>query len=264
MEDEPASGRGVLLEVAYRGTAFAGFAPQPGQRTVHGELERALREVDAGVGAPRGTSRTDAGVHARAQMVAFDASLPLPPRGWVLALNRRLPDDLAVRAARTVPVGFSPRFASAGKRYEYTLRIDPVRDPFAAATSWRLAPGLDVPRMRREAARALGRHDFGAFRAARDPRTDTVRTLRVVDVGAPSDGALVIAVEGDAFLYNMVRILVGTLVDVGRGRLDEGAVTRGLATGDRAVLGTTAPPEGLCLARTDLVLPEGTGPAWPS
>lgn len=257
---------GVMLTVAYDGSIFAGFARQPGQRTVAGELLGAVRAVDPKVREVRGASRTDAGVHAHGQRVAFDTETTIPTRGWALALARHLPSEIAVRRAALVPQGSSPRFGNLGKRYRYLLLRDPVRDPFFEGRAWR-APGFfgDEPLSlaQREAALAVGTHDFAAFRSSADPRTNTVRTLRAVEVSVdPSDPRVVrVDVEGDAFLHNMVRILVGTLVDVGRGGLPPGAIARALASLDRRDAGITAPGEGLYLEEV-MLADEGTDP-WP-
>lgn len=257
---------GILLTVAYDGGPFAGFATQPRQRTVAGELLGALRAVDPAVREIRGASRTDAGVHARGQRVAFDTAASIPPRGWALAVTRHLPDEIAVRRAAIVAEGFSPRFGNRGKRYRYLILRDPVRDPFLEGRAWR-APGFtgDEPlaRAQREAALAVGTHDFAAFRSSADERTNTTRTVRALTVTVdPSDARLVrVDVEGDAFLHNMVRILVGTLVDVARGHREEGAVARALASQNRRDAGITAPAEGLYLEEV-LLDDEGTD-AWP-
>lgn len=257
---------GVLLTVAYDGGPFAGFVVQPGQRTVAGELLGALRALDPAVREIRGASRTDAGVHARGQRVAFDTTATIPPRGWVLALTRHLPREIAVRRAAFVPERFTPRFVSLGKRYRYLLLRDPVRDPFLEGRVWR-APGFtgDEPlaRAAREAALAVGTHDFAAFRSSDDPRTNTVRTLSAVSVTVdPSDARLVrVDVEGDAFMHNMVRILVGTIVDVARGAKEPGAITRALASRQRRDAGITAPGQGLCLE--EVWLPDEGTEGWP-
>jgi tRNA pseudouridine38-40 synthase len=255
--------QGVLLEVAYDGTAFHGWATQKEGRTVEDTLRGALTAFDPRATAPRGTSRTDAGVHADAQMVAFDASREIPSRGWVLALNEHLPEDVAVRSARPVPVGFNPRFHAKGKRYRYRLVLDRVRNPRYSTRAWRVGWALDLARLEREAQAIVGEHDFGGFRSAQDPRQATVRTMTRVAV-EPLEGRVVsIVIEGNAFLYNMVRILVGTLVDVGRGHLAEGTIAKTLASRDRTMAGTTAPAHGLTLEHVDLELPLGTGAAWP-
>ncbi len=254
---------GVLLEVSYDGTAFHGWASQQGQRTVEDALRGAIAEMDPRVTQIRGASRTDAGVHAEGQLAAFDTERDIPPKGWTLGINQHLPDDLAVRAARAVPAGFSPRFAATGKRYRYRVLVDEVRDPRWRQLAWRI-PELDVDAAASEGRAAIGTHDFAAFRASGDERVDTTRTLTRVAVERESDPRVVsFVVEGNAFLYNMVRILVGTLVDVGRGRLAPGAIDRALAAKDRALAGTTAPAHGLVLEQVHVRLPEGAGERWP-
>lgn len=257
--------QGVLLKVAYDGTGFSGWAAQKDQRTVEDVLRGAILALDPKGDGPRGTSRTDAGVHAESQMAAFDTDLPMPPRGWVLSLNRHLPADVAVREARTVPVGFAPRFVSEKKRYRYDLLLDKVRDPLLCNRSWRIGYDMDMDRMVREARAIVGTHDFAAFRSAGDQRTVTVRTIHSVEITRSTMDPRIwsVAIEGSAFLYNMVRILVGTLSDVARGHLPEGTIAKALAGKDRALAGATAPAEGLTLARIDLNLPPETGEPWP-
>jgi len=249
--------RGILLTVAYDGGPFAGFAPQPDQRTIAGELLGALRALDPAVREVRGASRTDAGVHAHGQRVAFDTTMDIPPRGWVLGVTRHLPREIAVRRAAWIAPGFTPRFASKGKRYRYLIQRDPVRDPFLEGRVWRSASFASadaLPRARDEAARALGTHDFAAFRSSADERTNTVRTVRSIAITEdPADPrVLAVTIEGDAFMHNMVRIIVGTLVDVGRSRCQPGACLRALASKNRRDLGMTAPSGGLYLWNVEL------------
>lgn len=258
--------RGVLLTVAYDGGPFAGFATQPGQRTIAGELLGALRALDPKVKEIRGASRTDAGVHAHGQRVAFDTDATIPPRGWVLGVSRHLPAEIAVRRAAIVPERFSPRFTNRGKRYRYLILRDPARDPFLEGRAWRAPGHLDeaaIARAARDAEDALGTHDFSAFRSSADERAVTVRTLRSLTVTVdPADLRLVrVDVEGDAFLHNMVRILVGTLIDVARGHRPPGTIARALASRDRKDAGITAPAEGLYLEQV-LLEDEGQD-AWP-
>jgi tRNA pseudouridine38-40 synthase len=276
-ESETKRERGVLLEVAYDGTAFHGWAAQNGAtsvRTVEETLRGAIHAIDARASGPRGASRTDAGVHARGQLAAFDATLDIPPRGWVLGLNQHLPDDVAVRAARIVSASFTPRFAALGKRYRYRLHLDKVRDPAWRTSAWRVGDDVDLDRLVRETSTIVGTHDFAAFRSSADERAVTVRTMTraVVEVATgegegarPKGGDRIVSIviDGTAFLHNMVRILVGTVVDVARGRLDEGAIVRAIASKDRRVAGTTAPAHGLTLERVDVELPKETGDRWP-
>lgn len=256
---------GILLTVAYDGRPFSGFVPQPGQRTVAGELLTALREVDPSIHEIRGASRTDSGVHAYGQRVAFDPERDIPPRGWALAAARHLPPEIAIRRAALVARGFTPRFESQRKQYRYVVLRDKLRDPFLEGRAWRVE-GLDDDALARavtEASLALGTHDFAAFRSSADQRVNTRRTIERFTVEVdPSDPRVVrIDVEGTAFMHNMVRILVGTLMDVARKRLEPGAITRALASHRREHLGITAPADGLYLMSMTLS-DEGSSP-WP-
>jgi len=255
---------GILLTVAYDGAHYSGFVRQSRVRTIAGELDGAVRSIDPHASFVRGASRTDAGVHARAQAVAFDSVKDdLTPKNWTIALTRQLPDEIAIVRAASVAVGYDPRQHAVRKTYRYLVLESVVRDPFLVNRAWRLVDRLNHAAMREEAAALVGEHDFRAFRAARDPRPDTVRNIRRVEVRrSRRDPHLwVIEVEGDRFLYKMVRIIAGTLVDVGRGRLAPGAVRKALASGSRRDLGMTAPPEGLYLEQLELGDP-GTD-AWP-
>lgn len=255
---------GVLLEIAYDGTDFSGWAAQRDARTVQDALRGAILAVDPKASIPRGCSRTDAGVHAEGQLVGFDASQLLPPRGWVLLLNQNLPDDVSVRSARPVEVGYNPRYTSKKKRYRYELFLDKVRHPLFARRSWRVGYDVDMDRFAREARSIVGTHDFAAFRSAGDERAITTRTIFDVAVTETTDPRVWhFTIDGSAFLYNMVRILVGTLTDVARGQLPEGAIARALEKRDRALAGQTAPAHGLTLVSIEVDRSE-TGEGWPT
>ncbi|HEX4338616.1 MAG TPA: tRNA pseudouridine(38-40) synthase TruA [Polyangiaceae bacterium] len=250
---EPETRFGVLLTVAYDGTRFAGFARQPTARTVAGELDGAVRALDPTASLVRGASRTDSGVHALSQRVAFDTRVDIPPRGWALALARHLSDEIAVVGAARVHPDYDPRTHAVRKLYRYLVLRSRVRDPLLRRRVWRIEERLNHVAMEAEAAALLGTHDYRAFRTSTDGRTDTVRTVfRAALSDAADSRVLCIEIEGDRFLHRMVRIIVGTIIDVGRGRLESGAVNRGLSTGDRRVLGITAPPDGLYLATLEL------------
>jgi len=266
-EPEPRADRTVLLTVAYDGRPYSGFAIQRNAPTVAGELLAAIRHFDPGVAKLNVASRTDAGVHARAQKVAFDTARAIPMRAWVLGLAKRLPPSIVVREALLVSFGFNPRYHTALKRYRYLVLRDRLADPFLVGRAWRVGGLLEarhVATMRAELELVQGTHDFRAFASARDERPHTERSL--VDVAVTEIGercsCLAIDVTGDGFLHNMVRILVGTVVDVGRGRLEAGAMVRALSSGDRRDAGVTAPPDGLYLEEVKLKREPG-GDRWP-
>lgn len=255
----------VLLTLAYVGTDYHGFAVQTNAHTVGGALLEAIHHLDPSVPNLRVVSRTDTGVHARGQLVAFDVAKTISPRGWVLGLARHLPDSIAPRSAVILPVGFDPRGYAKRKWYRYTVLRDCRRDPIVGAMSWRVGYSLDLALASEEARTLIGTHDFAAFRSAADERTTTVRTITDISVSEPDrDARLVhIDVRGDGFLHNMVRIIVGTLVDVARGRLAPGAMARAFASLDRRDLGITAPAKGLCLQRVTLECDLEGSAIWP-
>lgn len=240
----------VRLIVRYDGTDFSGWQRQRGVPTVQEAIEVAAGVMACERVTVRGAGRTDAGVHAHGQLAAFRTAAVIPEYGWRLGLTGRLPRSIGITDARLVQEDFDPRRASAGKRYRYLILSSPHRDPLLRDRAWHLWGDLDVGLMRREAAALVGSHDFAAFRAADCERETTVRTLFRVEVTERwqgRDDLIAVEVEGTAFLKNMVRVIVGTLVDVGRGRLPPGTVARRLADRDRTLSGMTAPPQGLYL-----------------
>lgn len=240
----------VRLVVGYDGTEFSGFQRQRGVPTVQESIEIAIATMTGVRATVRGAGRTDAGVHAVRQLAAFQTVAKIPDKGWRLGLNSKLPPSIVVADARTVQDDFDPRRASAGKRYRYQLLLSPVRDPLLRNRVWHLWGDINLDAMQREAAVLVGTHDFAAFRAADCERTTTTRTIFEVKLTRDFDGhrgLVTIDVTGTAFLKNMVRVIVGTLVDVGRGRLAEGTVRARLTDRDRTRAGITAPAQGLIL-----------------
>lgn len=240
----------VRLIVRYDGTGLSGWQRQRGVQTVQEHLETAASAMACEPIVVRGAGRTDAGVHALGQVASFHTTATIPMHGWRLGMNSRLPPNIAVIDAREVSDGFDPRRASGGKRYRYLLLTSPDRDPMMHQRAWHMYSPLDVGRMQKEAEKLVGLHDFRAFRAADCERVTTRRELFRVHVGRGYQGRddlLALEVEGTAFLKNMVRIITGTLVDVGRGRLPEGTIAARLRDGDRTRAGMTAPPHGLYL-----------------
>ncbi|HXT98224.1 MAG TPA: tRNA pseudouridine(38-40) synthase TruA [Polyangia bacterium] len=240
--------RRYKVVVEYDGTDFAGWQRQPGQRTVQGVLEEAIREMTGESVFVRAAGRTDAGVHADGQVATFDLELNIPPHGFLRGLNSILPADVALVDVALAAPDFDARFSARGKVYRYTVWAHFVRSPLHARRTWHVRQPLDLEAIRAAAAGLVGEHDFRAFRASDCERRTTRRIVRRIEVDRQG-ARLTIEVEATAFLKNMVRILVGTLIDVGRGRLTPEAVSRMLETGDRAAGGMTAPPQGLTLLR---------------
>jgi tRNA pseudouridine38-40 synthase len=244
----PPGARLHRIVVEYDGTDFSGWQQQPGMRTVQGCLEEALHEMTGEAVFVRAAGRTDAGVHADGQVASFPLVARIPPHGLLRGLNSILPDDVAVLEVAEVDASFDARFSARGKVYRYTVWNHVVRSPRNWRTSWHVRQALDMAVIADAAARLVGEHDFRAFRAADCDRKSTRRILRRLDVDRQG-ARLTFDVEATAFLKNMVRILIGTLVDVGRGRVGVEAIARMLETGDRKAGGMTAPAQGLTLLR---------------
>ena len=245
----------ILLLVSYDGTDYSGFARQEERViTISGQLDKAIRQIDPDASSVTGSSRTDAGVHASGQAISFTTHRPLTSRGWVLALAQRLAPTISVMRASRVPINFDPRKDPIWKRYRYRIFPSQSEDPFLCRTSWRVGNNLDFSLMRAEADALLGEHDFQAFRSIGDFRTETTRRMDRVEVTLSKEDqrCIDIVVQGNRFMYNMVRIIAGTLVDVGRGRREPGACARAIESGDREDLGMTAPPHGLLLQHVEL------------
>jgi len=246
--------RTIRLTVAYDGTAYAGWQIQPNAATVQAELEKAIEKITGKRSRATASGRTDAGVHALGQVVAFRTGSAMAPEVLCRALGAELPDDIAVLDAREVPECFHPIRDAARKRYRYVIHDCPVRDVFSRRYAWHYGRPLDAEAMQRAASALLGKHDFTSFAASGSERTSNVRTIFVLSVARGQGGqAAVIAVEieADGFLYNMARAIVGTLVEVGRGAQEEAWPAQVLSARDRAVAGPTAPPQGLFLVKVD-------------
>ncbi|MES1158174.1 MAG: tRNA pseudouridine(38-40) synthase TruA [Haliangium ochraceum] len=245
---EEAPRRNLRTIVEYDGTDFSGWQRQIGRRTVQGTLEEKVHELLGETVEVRGAGRTDAGVHAEGQVASLSLASRIPTGGLLRGLNTILPSDVAVIDVAEVDPAFDARFSARGKVYRYRIWNHFVRSPKHARTSWHLRRPLDLTAMRTCAATLCGEHDFRGFRASDCDRRNTVRVIRRFDI--TRQGAIVdLEVEATAFLKNMVRILAGTLADVGRGKLDLATVSRVLEGGDRTAGGVTAPARGLTLVR---------------
>lgn len=233
--------------MAYDGTAYAGWQAQGALSTVQGWLQRAVEQM---VGAPtvvRGASRTDAGVHALGQVAAFDTATSIPVHGFARGLNRYLPEDIVVEAVSEAAPGWNPKRASRGKRYRYRYWTGATPSALDRRRKWHVRGDLDFSRMS-EAARAfVGTHDFEAFRASGCVAKHAHRTMYEAQVVHEGGRDVSFVVVGNAFVRNMVRIMAGTLGEVGLGKLDVRAVQQALESRSRASAGRTAPAHGLYL-----------------
>jgi tRNA pseudouridine38-40 synthase len=240
--------RTLRMVVEYVGTAFHGWQRQGAQRTVQKVLEDALASMIGERVNLRAASRTDAGVHARGQVVAFDThDLRIPIRGFERGLNSRLPEDVAIRAVAEVEAGHHPRDFARGKHYRYVFWNDPMPTALERDRAWWVRSTLDVDAMHAAAQRYAGTHDFEAFRAVGCPAKHAVRTMYAVDVRRGEGARIHVDVRGNAFCRNQVRIMVGTLKEVGDGRREAATITEALRERRRALAGITAPAGGLFL-----------------
>ena len=236
----------LCLTLRYLGTRYHGWQVQPNGVTVQALLQDAIEAVTGVRSGVTGCSRTDAGVHADKFCCVTDTSSPLRGERMCAALNAHLPRDIAVYDCREVAPDFHPRYAARGKRYVYRIWNGRARNPFYEETAWHIARPLDVAKMNAAAGDFVGTHDFAPFCSAGSTVEDTVRTVTRCDVTRRGD-LVEITVEADGFLYNMVRILVGTLLDIAEDRLPENAIQTALATKSRNAAGVTAPAQGLSL-----------------
>lgn len=236
----------VRLTLAYDGTRYHGWQIQPGQATIQGELEQALLQMTGLATRVTVAGRTDAGVHARGQVAAFTNESRHPPEIIREGLNSLLPEDIAVLEASQAPEGFDPRRDAAGKHYRYTIHNQRVRPVLERRLRWHIKAPLDVEAMRQALSCLVGRHDFSAFRAADCQAGHPVRTIDRISLSRRSP-ALVLDVFGNGFLKQMVRNIVGSCVEIGRGRWPADKMRRILDGRDRTRAGKTAPARGLCM-----------------
>lgn len=238
------------LTIAYDGTKFSGWQAQPDRRTVQGVVQETWARITGESLQVSATSRTDAGVHSLGQTVGIESKTHLIPAQLYNALNATFPEDVILVSIEEAPHGFHATRDAKGKRYRYSIHNDRTRPLFDRKYVWYVPKPLDVEAMHAAAQCLVGTHDFASFQAAGSERESTVRTITAVEVrrgNAPS--RVEIDVEGDGFLYNMVRIIAGSLVDLGAGRRDAQWLADALAACDRRAAGQTAPPQGLCLLR---------------
>ena len=252
----------VRLLVAYLGTGFRGFAAQPGQRTVAGVLGAALERPLRHTVELTCAGRTDAGVHAWGQVVSLEARADADLGALERSLNRALRPEVAIRAAAAAEPDFDARRSATHRRYRYVLLNRATPDPFRAGSSWQVETPLDLAAMRLACDPLLGDHDFASFCRRPAPSASLsrrVRDARWVDEG---DGVLRFEIEASSFCHQMVRSVVGTLVEVGRGKRRAGEMSAIIAARDRGAAGTMAPAHGLCLWEVGYE-PLGRAELWP-
>jgi tRNA pseudouridine38-40 synthase len=237
----------VKLTLAYDGTRYVGWQVQPNGPSVQAEVERALEALHKAPRRVTAAGRTDAGVHARAQVVSFPEERPLPLSAYVKGMNALLPEDVAVQAASLAPDGFDARRSARGKRYRYVVENVATRAPLSRLYAWQLFGRLDVAAMRDAARHLVGRHDFAAFQAADCAADHAVREVSRLEILGEAGGRVELVVEATAFVKHMVRNFVGTLVEVGQGKREPGSIPALMGSLDRTRAGRTAPPQGLFL-----------------
>lgn len=240
----------ILLTVSYDGTAYVGWQYQDNGPSIQDEIEKALQKALGTFVRVTGASRTDAGVHALGQRAHFDTCSSIPPEKYPFVLNRYLPEDIRVTEARQVPEDFHARFQAVGKMYTYRIHNAPHASAILRNCTAHVPVWLDEEAMRRCARPLIGTHDFIAFCAAGGQAKTSVRTIDFFDVQR-QDTEVTLRVHGNGFLYNMVRIIAGTLIDVGHGRLPEDCIARALESKNRLDLGVTAPACGLELTKVE-------------
>lgn len=245
----------VKLTVAYDGTDYCGWQVQPNGITIEEVLNRKLSEMTGEQITVIGASRTDSGVHARGNVAVFDTSSPIPAERMAYALNRKLPEDIVIVRSEEVPLDWHPRYQDCMKTYEYHIWNAEVPDPIRRHTTYHVSYQLDIEKMRKAAQYLVGEHDFVSFCSIHKNVKTTVRTIYDLTI-EKNGGELVFRIRGSGFLYNMVRIIVGTLLRVGRGFYTPEQVKEILEAKNRDAAGVTAPPQGLVLTEIRYSQPE--------
>ena len=244
--------RRIKLVVAYDGTEYCGFQVQNNGPTIEGELNKVLSELFKEDIRVIGASRTDSGVHAYCNVAVFDTQARMPAEKMVYAINQRLPEDIRVQESSEVAADFHPRHTDSRKTYEYRIYNAAVQNPMKRRYALWNYYKLDVEKMKEAAAHLVGEHDFKSFCSADTQVESTVRTVYEVSV-TQSGEDIVISVSGNGFLYNMVRIIAGTLLEVGKGRIEPNEMPRILEAKNRQASGPTAPPHGLTLVKYEFL-----------
>ena len=240
----------IKLVIQFLGKNYSGWQIQPNVRTVQGEITRAVRELTGEEVEICGSSRTDAGVSAMGLVAHFDTNSRIEPNNFGKAINTKLPEDIRVIESTEVGEDFHARFSVKTKTYEYNFYVSPIRLPFFDTTAARVNPPFDFETARSAVGGFLGEHDFVAFCSAGNSTSTTQRTITAIDLSRTEYGFR-LSVTGDGFLYNMVRIIAGTLIAIGQGKIPATAVPEIIASHDRSLAGPTAEPRGLVLRHVE-------------
>ena len=236
----------IKLTIAYDGTNYCGWQIQPNGITIEEVLNKALTKMLGEEIIIIGASRTDSGVHAMGNVAVFDTETTIPADKIGVALNQRLPDDIVITKSEEVPLDFHPRYCNCSKTYEYHIINTRIPIPTKRLTNYFVSYVLDIDKMRQAASYLVGEHDFVSFCNVRTDVENTVRTITELDI-LTNGNEITIRITGNGFLYNMVRIIVGTLIRVGRGFYEPEKVKEILEAKDRKAAGVTAPAHGLML-----------------
>lgn len=236
----------IKLTIAYDGTNYCGWQVQPNGITIEEVINKALSKLTGENILVIGASRTDSGVHAMGNVAVFDTETTIPPEKIAVALNQRLPEDIVVTKSEEVPLDFHPRYCDCSKTYEYHIINTRIPVPTKRLTNYFVSYVLDIDKMRQAASYLVGEHDFVSFCNVRTDVENTVRTITALDI-ITNGNEITVRITGNGFLYNMVRIIVGTLIRVGRGFYEPEKVKEILEAKDRKAAGVTAPPHGLML-----------------
>jgi len=232
--------------VEYDGTDFVGWQRQKNGLAIQQALEEAVQKVTGEKVHVQGAGRTDSGVHAVGQVANFRTGSRIPPQRLLHAINAHLPDEIVVKSIRRVGPDFHAQFNARSKVYRYTILNSKIRSPLARRYCWQVKQELDIRKMRAAVRCLEGRHDFSAFETESWRKSNSIRRVKRVEIRRRGE-YIYVTIEATGFLYNMVRAIVGTAVDVGRGRLSVADMKRILESRDRKQAGPTAPARGLCL-----------------
>ncbi|MBI4400554.1 MAG: tRNA pseudouridine(38-40) synthase TruA [Nitrospirae bacterium] len=238
------------LTIEYDGTAYAGWQRQPDRPTVQASVEAAIQRVTQTAIPVIGAGRTDAGAHALGQVASFRSQKVMPAEGWVRALNALLPPDISVRSAERVADDFHARYSARGKLYEYRILNQAERSAMERTRAWHVRRPLDMESMREAASLLVGRHDFSSFQGHPTDTESPVCELRRLEI-SQQQTLIRFEAQADRFLKQMVRAIVGTLVEVGQGKRPPKSMKEILEARDRRAAGVTAPAHGLYLVRVD-------------